>query len=94
MKYTFISENKGRYKVGLMCNVLNVSRSGYYAWCKRPESHRSRKNRKLAVQIKVIHMDKFKKVYGSPRIHEELNDKGFSCSQNRVARVMKKEGML
>lgn len=93
MKYTFISENRGRYKVDRMCNVFKVSRSGYYAWCKRPESHRSRENRKLAAQIKVIHMDKFKKVYGSPRIHEELNDKGFSCSQNRVARVMKKEGI-
>jgi len=93
MKYRFISENKGRFKVGLMCNVLNVSRSGYYAWRKRPESNRSRENRKLAVQIKVIHMDKHKRVYGSPRIHEELNDNGLSCSPNRVARVMKKEGI-
>jgi putative transposase len=93
MRYTFISENKGRFKVGRMCNVLNVSRSGYYAWRKRPESNRSRENRKLAAQIKVIHMDKFKKAYGSPRIHEELNDNGFSCSPNRVARVMKKEGI-
>ena len=54
MKYTFISENKGRYKVGLMCNVLNISRSGYYAWRKSPESHRSRKNRKLAVQRELL----------------------------------------
>jgi putative transposase len=93
MKYTFISENKGRFKVGRMCNVLNVSRSGYYAWRKRPESKRSRENRKLATQIKIIHMDKYKKAYGSPRIHKELKENGVPCSQNRVARVMKEEGI-
>jgi transposase InsO family protein len=93
MKYIFISDNRGRYKVGRMCNVLKVSRSGYYAWRKRPESKRSRENRKLADQIKLIHMDKYKKAYGSPRIHQELKEKGVPCSQNRVARVMKKEGI-
>jgi putative transposase len=93
MRYTLISENKGGFKIGRMCNALDVSRSGYYAWRKRPESKRSRENRKLAAQIKVIHMDKHKKVYGSPRIYKELDEKGISCSPNRVARVMKKEGI-
>jgi putative transposase len=93
MKYPFISENRGRFKVGRMCNVLNVSRSGYYAWRKRPESQRSMENRKLTTQIKVIHMDKYKKAYGSPRIHKELKENGFPCSQNRVARVMREEGI-
>lgn len=93
MKYTLISENKGGFKIGRMCNALDVSRSGYYAWQKRPESKRSRENRKLAAQIKVIHMDKYKKAYGSPRIYKELDEKGISCSPNRVARVMKKEGI-
>ena len=93
MKYTLISENKGGFKIGRMCNALDVSRSGYYAWRKRPESKRSRENRKLAAQIKVIHMDKYKKAYGSPRIYKELDEKGISCSPNRVARVMKKEGI-
>jgi putative transposase len=93
MKYPFISENRGRFKVGRMCNVFNVSRSGYYAWRKRPESQRSMENRKLTTQIKVIHMDKYKKAYGSPRIHKELKENGFPCSQNRVARVMREEGI-
>jgi transposase InsO family protein len=93
MRYTLISENKGGFKIGRMCNALDVSRSGYYAWRKRPESKRSRENRKLAAQIKVIHMDKYKKAYGSPRIYKELDEKGISCSPNRVARVMKKEGI-
>ncbi|MBN2613926.1 MAG: IS3 family transposase [Bacteroidales bacterium] len=94
MKYIFISENKGRFKVGRMCSVLDVSCSGYYSWLKRPESKRSRENRKLAAQIKVIHMDKYKKVYGSPRVYKEMDEKGISCSPNRVARVIKKEGII
>jgi len=93
MKFRFISEHRGIFKVGRMCNVLDVSRSGYYAWFKRPESLRKKENRKLAVQIKVIHGQKHKKVYGSPRIHRELRDKGISCSRNRVARLMKQEGL-
>jgi len=93
MRYTLISENRGRSKVDRMCKAFEISRSGYYAWRKRPESKRSKENRKLADHIKLIHMDKYKKVYGSPRIHQELKEKGVPCSQNRVARVMKKEGI-
>jgi putative transposase len=93
MKYTFISENRGRFKVDWMCKNLDISRSSYYAWRKRPESKRSKENRKLADQIKLIHMDKYKKAYGSPRIHKELKGNGIPCSQNRVARVMKEEGI-
>ena len=92
MKFRFISEHRGTFRVGRMCNVLDVSRSGYYAWCKRPESLRKKENRKLAAQIKVIHGQN-RKVYGSPRIHRDLRDKGVSCSRNRVARIMKQEGI-
>ena len=93
MKYPFISDHRGIFRVGRMCSVLDVSRSGYYAWLKRPESLRAKKNRKLAAQIKVIHSQKHKKVYGSPRIYRDLKDIGVLCSPNRVARVMKKEGI-
>jgi transposase InsO family protein len=75
-----------------MCNVLDVSRSGYYAWLKRPESKRKKENRKLAVRIRMIH-NQNRKIYGSPRIHRELNDQGVSCGRNRVARIMKREGI-
>ena len=92
MKYRFISANREIFRVGRMCNVLSVSRSSYYAWLKRPESSRKKENRKLAVKIKVIH-GQYRKVYGSPRIHKELKDQGVSCGQNRVARVMKQEGI-
>ena len=92
MKYRFISANREIFKVGRMCNVLHVSRSSYYAWLKRPESTRKKGNRKLADRIKVIH-GQFRKVYGAPRIHRELKGQGVSCSPNRVARIMKKEGI-
>jgi len=92
MKFRFISEHRGTFRVGRMCNVLDVSRSGYYAWRKRPESLRKKENRKLVAQIKVIHGQN-RKVYGSPRIHSELRDKGVSCGRNRVARIMKQEGI-
>jgi len=47
MKFKFIAEHRGTFKVGRMCKLLNVSRSGYYAWAIRPESRRSRENRAL-----------------------------------------------
>lgn len=92
MKFRFISEHREIFRVGRMCNILDVSRSGYYAWLKRPESLRRKENRKLTIQIKVIYGKK-RKIYGSPRIHKELNEKGIKCSRNRVARIMKQEGI-
>ena len=64
MKFRFISEHREIFRVGRMCNVLDVSRSGYYSWRKRPESLRKKENRKLALQIRIIHNQKYKKVYG------------------------------
>ena len=92
MKYRFISANREVFRVGRMCNVLSVSRSSYYVWLKRPEGSRKKENRKLADKIKVIH-GQYRKVYGSPRIHKELKDQGVPCGQNRVARIMKQEGI-
>lgn len=92
MKYIFISDHREIFRVGLMCNVLEVSRSGYYVWLNRPECLRKKENDRLTAQIKVIYGQK-RKIYGSPRIHRELKDKGISCSRNRVARIMKQEGI-
>jgi putative transposase len=92
MKYRFISDHREIFRVGRMCNILDVSRSGYYAWLRRPESLRKKENRKLAIKIKVIHGQK-RKTYGSPRIHQELNENGVKCSRKRVARIMKQEGV-
>lgn len=73
--------------------MLRVSRSGYYAWRRRPESQRTKENRLLLLQIKSIHQEKYKSCYGSPRVHEQLIVRGYSCSENRVARLMRVSGI-
>ena len=92
MKYRFISDHRETFKVGRMCKLLNVSRSGYYAWQKRPESRRSRQNRALEDKIRVLHKASHG-IYGSPRIHRDLGDAGVRCGKNRVARIMRSAGI-
>ena len=70
-----------------MCRVLEVSPSGYYAWCKRPESRRARENRRILTEIKAI-FKQFKERYGSPRVLEELQKREIFCDIKRVARLM------
>lgn len=75
-----------------MCQVLGVSRSGYYAWRTRTPSAREMANQSLVEQIKQIHAATFQ-VYGSPRMHQELQAQGYACSPNRVARLMRQAGI-
>ncbi|MEM6843873.1 MAG: IS3 family transposase [Bacteroidota bacterium] len=75
-----------------MSAVLQVSRSGYYAWLKRPQSDRSTQNEQLVKQIKEIHHQS-RQTYGSPRVYDELQDRGIACSENRVARLMQRHGI-
>jgi putative transposase len=70
-----------------MCEVLEVSRSGYYAWCNRPQSLRSQENQKLSQQIEEIHHAS-RQTYGSPRIQLALKVKGISIGRQRVIRLM------
>ena len=88
MKFQFIKDHGGRFQIRRMCQVLEVSASGYYAWLNRPESTRARENRRLVVEIKAIHKEKHG-VYGSPRIYAELKDREIHVSENRVARLMR-----
>ena len=76
------------YRVATMCRVLEVSRSGYYAWLKREPSARDQANAALLKVIKDIHQES-DETYGAPRIHAELEDRGPQASLNRVARVMR-----
>lgn len=74
------------------CDVLEVSRSGYYDWLARPQSERNTQNVELVERIREIHV-KSDCTYGSPRITAELKAEGFSCGENRVARLMKKNNI-
>lgn len=92
MKFRFIFDHRGTFKVGRMCKLLNVSRSGYHAWFKRPESRRKCENRALEAKIRVLHAVSHG-IYGAPRIHRDLTDDGIRCSKNRIARIMRKAGI-
>jgi len=72
--------------------VLCVTRSGYYAWRKRPESERSRENRRLVVRIRIAYK-MGREIYGSPRIHDALRSQGETCGRKRVERLMAKNGI-
>jgi putative transposase len=75
-----------------MCEVLEVSRSGYYAWCSRPPSMRSQEDEKLSQQIEEIHQES-EQTYGSPRIQRSLKDKGIQIGRQRVIRLMNELGL-
>ena len=88
-----IERHRGQYSVRRMCRVLGVSPSGYYAWSSRPESDRAREDRRLKVLIREI-FKQSRRNYGSPRIAEELRARGECCGRNRVARLMREEGLV
>jgi len=71
-----------------MCRVLRASRSGYYEWRNRPESPRTKENRRLLKRIKTVH-EQSRKTYGVQRVHGQLIALGETCGKNRVARLMK-----
>jgi len=92
MKFQFIKDHSYRFQIRRMCRILEVSASGYYAWLHRPESQRTRENRRLVVEIRAIHKEN-RGVYGSPRIHAELKEREIHVGENRVARLMRENGI-
>jgi hypothetical protein len=88
MKHRFMDEQRATHTVKRMCEVLEVSRSGYYAWKARQVSMRQQENEELLERIRAIHAQS-RRLYGSPRIRAELHEQGFRCGKNRVARIMK-----
>jgi transposase InsO family protein len=92
VKFSFINAEKAQYPVAWMCHRLEVSRSGFYAWLRRPDSQHQKRDQYLAVRIVAIHAENHG-VYGSPRVHDELKDSGESVSRKRVSRLMKQQGL-
>ena len=91
MTFGWIEEREGEWPVAVMCRVLGVSRSGYYARRSREPSRTEARREALAEQVAVIHAG-VKACYGSPRMHAELVGRGHECCVNTVARVMRKAG--
>ena len=92
MRYGCIERHRGEFPVALMCRVLEVTRSGFYAWRKREPSERARQDQRLRVEMRAIHRSTRGR-YGSPRVHAELRARGERVSRKRVARLMRLEGL-
>jgi transposase InsO family protein len=92
MSFNFIRDHAGRWPIRLMCRVLEVSPSGYYAWRNRPESARARANRALLGDVRRLHAEHQAR-YGSPRMHAALRAEGRTPSRGRVERLMRRHGI-
>jgi transposase InsO family protein len=92
VKYACIAQHRAAYPVTLMCRVLAVSRTGFYAWLERAPSARAQLDGRLRVAIRVIHAAS-RRAYGSPRIHRELRAQGQRHSRKRIARLMRLDGL-
>lgn len=85
MKYAFIHEQRTPYNIERLCQVMAVSRSGYYAWLKREMSTRA--DGELMQHIEQVHTHSYR-IYGSRRVHAELLRHGVACSHYKVARLI------
>ena len=81
------------YTVAEYCEAFEVSTSGYYRWRKRTPSPREVEDARILDSIHEIHAHRHTRCYGSPRMARELRSKGFTCGENRVARIMREAGV-
>jgi transposase InsO family protein len=88
----FIHAERALYPVRMLCSVLGVSRSGYYAWIDRPEAARRKADEQLVVEIAAAHK-RSRATYGSPRVHSELRSRGFRVGRKRIERLMRERGI-
>jgi transposase InsO family protein len=93
MRYAFIEDHREQWPIGVQCDVLEVSRSGYYAWRKRPPSARAQRQKQLTERIQAIHEQPHHDVYGAPRVHQELVAQGVACNRKTVAKCMQAAGI-
>jgi putative transposase len=92
VKFQFIAQHSQQYSITLLCQALEVSESGYYAWKHREVSQHCREDARLSAEIQQIFLE-HRQVYGSPRIHAVLQARGSHCSRKRVVRLMQQLGL-
>jgi transposase InsO family protein len=90
VKFGLIKEHRRTWPAGLICRVLGVSRSGFFAWLKRGISRRRQRRQELAVKIRAVHRE-HRGVYGSPRVCAALNARGEKVCRHTVAKVMREQ---
>ena len=92
VKYAFIRVHRGEFMITLMCEVLKVSRSGYYDWYRRDHSGKESKLLKLKITIEQIFQGS-RNSYGSPRIYQALKGLGIKISEDKVGKIMAEMGL-
>jgi len=91
--FRFVAAEKASHSITTMCRVLEVSRSGYHAWTRRPPGPRALEDARLTARIRVLHKQR-REVYGSPRIWSDLVvDDGERIGRKRVERLMRQAGL-
>jgi transposase InsO family protein len=93
MRYGFVHEHRTVWPIGVQCRVLEVSRSGYYAWRGRPESRAAHRRAELTDRIREIHRRPHHANYGAPRVHRELLAQGYACNRKTVEKLMCRAGI-
>lgn len=93
MRFTFIAAKRAEHTVTILCRCLRVTRSGFYAWQRRPDSTHTREDRRLKVLVHAS-FDASKQRYGSPRIHEDLIEQDECVSRKRLIRLMQEDGLV
>jgi putative transposase len=93
LRYAVITRHRREFELRLMCRVLEVSPSGYYASLKRPPSWHALIDEVLMARVRIIHAESGE-TYGAPRVHLELQAEGLPASPKRVARLMREEGLV
>ena len=93
MRFTFIAAKRAEHTVTIRCRCLRVTRSGFYAWQRRPDSTHTREDRRLKVLVHAS-FDGSKQRYGSPRIHEDLIEQDERVSRKRLIRLMQEDGLV
>lgn len=93
MRFRLIEAERAQHSVSRLCEVLGVTRAGFYAWKRRRPSERERRDRELAQLVEAIHVGS-RETYGVPRVHAELRDEhGVRVSRKRVQRLMRRLGI-
>ena len=92
MRYAYIDSLRGQYAIEKMCLWCGVSRSGYYDWRERPLSDRDEYQLELE-KVLIEQFERFKRRYGSVRLTIELNELGYPCCVNTVAKLMTKNSL-
>ena len=90
--YQFIELHQEKYAVKTMCRLLNVTRSGYYAWLKEPISNHAQEDARLLRLIGASFLASHG-IYGAPRVFLDLREAGETCSKHRIARLMRINGI-